>query len=143
MYARGKKDYFDYLDPDEISLIELVTMVKKLGYSEKTPIWCRIRGQKQINPKLLRSDQELMEMINKLGKKNKIMECFLDHSEYKGFPTVASVNLENNNSDEGANFIKNVMDQDHGDDSEEDSDFYDFNNDITADDNDLNFELNV
>jgi hypothetical protein len=71
------------------------------------------------------------------------MECFLDHSEYKGCPTVASVNLENNNSDEGANFIKNVIDQDHGDDSEEDSDFYDFNNDITVDDNDLNFELNV
>jgi hypothetical protein len=59
MYARGKKDYFDYLDPDEISLIELATMVKKLGYSEKTPIWCRIREQTQINPKLLRSDQEL------------------------------------------------------------------------------------
>jgi hypothetical protein len=69
-------------------------------------------------------------MINKLVKKNTIMECFLDHSECKGCPRVASVDLENknlenldvnsnriwgknlddnNNSDDGANLLRMLL----------------------------------
>lgn len=100
-------DDFDCLDLDEMSLIELLTMVEKIGYSEKTRIWCRSGGNKNINPKLLESDQDLMEMINKLQKKNMILECFLDNSGWKGHTGVASANLGNQNL-EGNNVIKDV-----------------------------------
>ena len=76
-YIGGKKDYFDYLDPDEMSLIELSTMVEKLGYSKKTPIWCKAQREKSINPKILESDQELMTTINKMEIKEMVLHMLL------------------------------------------------------------------
>jgi hypothetical protein len=65
-YSGGKKDYFDYLDLDEISLIELSAMIKQLGYSKNSAIWCRSWSERKTNPKLLSSDGELIALIGKI-----------------------------------------------------------------------------
>ncbi|XP_078152355.1 uncharacterized protein LOC144547551 [Carex rostrata] len=96
-YTGGNKAYFDYLDPDEISLIELATMVEKLGYSKETPIWCRAQGEKNINPKLLGSDQELMTMVNQMKKKKRVLECMLDHNENNGLSAIQDETLHGRN----------------------------------------------
>jgi hypothetical protein len=70
-YSGGKKYYFDYLDSDEISLIELAAMVKQLGYSKNSTIWCHSWSERKINPKLLSSDGELIDLIGKISKKKR------------------------------------------------------------------------
>ncbi|KAJ1693179.1 hypothetical protein LUZ63_009877 [Rhynchospora breviuscula] len=145
-YTGCKKDYFDSIDPDEFSLLEFETMAEQLGYSKEFSVWCRTCGEKDPNPKLIMSDQELMAMIGKILKKNRVLQCFLHHKEVE----VQGVHAENEVVVQGVEAGKKLVVEDVEADKEvevevedDGSDFYDPNNDVEADDDDITFEENV
>ncbi|KAJ4815047.1 hypothetical protein LUZ62_027613 [Rhynchospora pubera] len=181
-YTGCRKDYFDYIDLDEFSLLEFETMAEQLGYSKESSVWCRACGDKDPNPKLIMSDKELMDMIDKILKKNRVLQCFLHHKEVQAENEVVvegveagkevEVQVEDVEADKEVEVQVDDVEADKEvevqvedveadkevevqvDDVEADkeveveveddvSDFYDPNNDIEADDDDITFEKNV
>ncbi|KAJ3697435.1 hypothetical protein LUZ61_001140 [Rhynchospora tenuis] len=170
-YTGCKKDYFDYIDPDEISLLEFETMAEQLGYSKEISIWCRPCGGKDTNPKIMMSDQELLSMIDNIMKLNRVLECFVHHKkgcvevekevqvEAVGVEAEKEVQVENvvveaekevqveNVVVEAQNEVQveveGVDKNGEKDVVDADMDFYDPDNDVEADDIDVNCERNV
>ncbi|KAJ1703111.1 hypothetical protein LUZ63_002890 [Rhynchospora breviuscula] len=126
-----------------MSLLEFETISEQLGYSKEVSIWCWVCGEKKINPKLIKSDQDLMSMIDKIPKRNRVLECFMDHSSNEVQMNNAKATTEvteevvvedvDHNSKAGTEFIE----------EDDATDFYDPNNDVEADDNDHVIDKNV
>ncbi|KAJ4760357.1 hypothetical protein LUZ62_070732 [Rhynchospora pubera] len=156
-YTGCKKDHFDYIDPDEISLLEFETMAEQLGYSKEISVWCRVCADDN-NPKLMISDQELMLMINKIPKNNRLLEYFFNHKEVQVEGVLAEKEVQEavedgdkelNGLDADKDVEVDCVDADKDvevdgvdDDNADGSDFYDPNNDVEVDDIDVNSNKN-
>ncbi|KAF7843506.1 Glycoside hydrolase, family 47 [Senna tora] len=79
-YTGGRKYVYDNLDPDYITVMDIIAFVKERGYNNYLNIWYKFKDKDLSTISMFESDKDVIKILKKLQKKNCIiLHIFIEH----------------------------------------------------------------
>lgn len=125
IYSGGKVEEVEIIDPDYISVGEIGSTVKTLGYLQTGDLWYTFDDEKWLVVKTFKSDKNVTNMINRSRNENKrVLNIFVEHA-------IEEAELVEDIGGEGREDTGGGEDLEGDDEESEKEDWYDNGTDIS------------